>query len=349
VAAIRAFLATIAALVGLPVTIPLVLLALPFWVVASLTRALCRPFESQAVSWQDVIEFDPIIGWKPRKGLDTFCSFEAGTFHVRTDPQGWPGKSSIAESQIVVFGDSFAFGYGVNAEAMFSELNPKLHIKSIGAPGYNMAQELMLMRQFSSQLQGKLVVWFIYMGNDLWENLQPNMHSYRTPFVREVKGTAGWEIVTTHISPTKWHYHFADTLRAAERFAGVFSGTTFLSQRMYSACEFMISQGRDVCHQVGARLVVMTIPVALQVSRSDWERSMADRPDAKLLDPDLPDQKMREICSKLGVHFIAAKDFLSTRDYIPVEGHWNERGHQRVATALWNLCQVPSTSPSISG
>jgi len=337
VVAIRALLAVTAAVCGLLLSVPVILLGLPFWAVAFLTRVLPRPFEARPVSWQDVIEFDPTIGWRPKKNLNVDCGFEAGTFHVKTDSQGWPGKACIAESKVMVFGDSFAFGFGVNAKALFSELNPKLSIKAIGAPGYNMVQQLILMCQLSLQLRGKLVVWFIYIGNDLWENLQPNMQNYRTPFVRQVNGTSDWEIVTSHIKPTKWLYHFVDDLRAAERFGGVFRDTTFVSHRMYSACEFLIGQGRDICNQAGGRLVVMTIPRTLQLSKRDWEHSVSRWGDVQLFDPNLPDQRIREICSKLRVRFVAGKDFLEVRHYIPAEGHWNERGHQRIADVLSSL------------
>ena len=58
------------------------------------------------------------------------------------------------------------------------------------------------MQRYAPQLQGKLVVWFIYFGNDLYDNLAPDMYGYRTPFVREANGA--WEMVTHHISPDKW-------------------------------------------------------------------------------------------------------------------------------------------------
>jgi hypothetical protein len=80
-----------------------------------------------------------------------------------SDAQGWPGTASIAES--VVFGDSYSFGYGVNVEAsFFSECHCQARIKAIGAPAYNMVQEVLLMHQLSSHLSGKLVVWFHFRG-----------------------------------------------------------------------------------------------------------------------------------------------------------------------------------------
>jgi hypothetical protein len=335
----RAILAAIAATVGFFLTLPLLIAALPFWIVTLLTGRVTRLLEPEVQSWRELIEFNPALGWKPKPNLDTHCLSELGgdVFHVSTDSLGWPGSASIAESEVVVFGDSFAFGFCVNANALFSELSPNLRIKAIGAPGYNMVQELLWMRQLASQLTGKLVVWFIYFGNDLWENLQPNMQNYRTPFVRKVNGTRKWEIVTSHVNATKWWpYHFVDNLRSSERFAAVF-GTTFLSERMYSASEFLIQSGRDICSHAGAQLVIMTIPQTIQLSRANWDRKMLSIADPKRFDLNLPDRKINEICSKLGVPFVAGKEHLDVRHYIPIEGHWNERGHRRIAKVLEGL------------
>jgi hypothetical protein len=77
-------------------------------------------------------------------------------------------------------------------------------IKAIGANGYNMVQELLWMRRYAPQLAGKLVVWFVYHGNDLFDNLQPNVFQYRTPFVRERHDGRGWEVVTEHVRRSPW-------------------------------------------------------------------------------------------------------------------------------------------------
>ena len=146
-ASIRTLLALIASLIGLLLAIPIVVVGFPFWAVAWLTNRATRLLEPKVVPWDQLIRFDPTFGWTPKANLNTHCVSDLGgdVFHVTTDSEGWPGGSTIEQSPVMVFGDSFAFGYGVNAEALFSEVNPKLHIKAIGAPGYNMVQEVMWM------------------------------------------------------------------------------------------------------------------------------------------------------------------------------------------------------------
>lgn len=336
---IGTLLAFIAGLFGILLGIPVILVGSPFWAVAFLTRACSRLLEPRSKPWEQLIEFDPTVGWKLKPNLKTHCSFVTGVFSLKTDLQGWRGTASIAESKVVVFGDSYAFGYGIDEKALFSEIKPRLRIKAVGAPGYNMVQGLLWMSQLAPQLRGKLVVWFICLGNDLYDNLQPNMQSYRVAFVREVNGEEGWEIVTRHITPSMWPYNVdRDQERVRNgRYTAAF-GTTSLSRRVYSACDFLIEKGRDACAEAGARLVIMTIPLMSQFKRSVWDRSLSRFGDPTSFDPDLPDQKLAEICRKLGVPFVAGKDYLDVGDYISEDGHWNRRGHRRIAQLLWSLC-----------
>lgn len=343
-ASIRTLLALIASLVGLFLAIPIVVVGFPFWAVAWLTNRATRLLEPKVVPWDQLIRFDPTFGWTPKANLNTHCVSDLGgdVFHVTTDSEGWPGVSTIEQSPVMVFGDSFAFGYGVNAEALFSEVNPELHIKAIGAPGYNMVQEVMWMDRLASQLQGKLVVWFIYVGNDLYENLQPNMQDYRTPFVRHAGSTGEWEIVNSHLSSAKWWpYHADDKLRSAERFAAIF-GTSFLSERVYSACDFLIKSGSDICARAGASLTIITIPILHQLSLKGWKQRMSDLGYPESLDRNQPDRRIAEICSQYGVRFVAGKDHLNVRHFIPADGHWNEKGHQRISDLIAELYYQPS-------
>ena len=141
---IRLLLAAVAGLAGLILASPIVILGMPFWAVAFLTRNIAGLAEREVASWDDLIEYEPTIGWKPRASLDVSYVVEReGVYRVTTDAQGWPGRTSIRESDVLVLGDSFAFGYAINAGSSFAELVPELRIKAIGANGYNMVQELL--------------------------------------------------------------------------------------------------------------------------------------------------------------------------------------------------------------
>jgi len=333
---VRTLIALFGSLVGLLLLTPAILIALPFWLVAFLTSLTARFLEPSYMSWHDLLTYEPIIGWRPRPNLNAHYVLNSDDiFRVVTDDQGWPGSKSIAESEVVVFGDSFAFGYGANAGSSFADLNSKLRVKAVAANGYNMVQEALWMQRLAPQLTGKLVIWLIFIGNDLMENLRPNLQHYRMPFVRTDQETGNWEVVTSHISSKRWPFHGERDYR--KELADICS-PTFFSDRVYSACEFLVQLGKNTCGEAGARLAVMTAPSRYQLSRDSLEIMSSHRAD---VDPSLPDKRISKICSKLNVPFVAAMDVLTERDYKRYDAHWNQRGHQKVAdlvTELYHEC-----------
>ena len=292
-ATLRVFLAFIAALVGMLLVAPVAVVWFCFEAVAYLTKQGSRLFEARVILSNELIEFAPTIGWKPKANLDAhyLTMVKDGVFHTVTDSQGWPDKVNICDSNVVVFGDSYAFGYGVDTRATFWRHKNGIQIKAIGAPGYNMVQEVLLMKQHASELKGKLVIWFIYFGNDLYDNLVPNNQHYRTPFVRKTSHAGDWQVITEHVSPARWPNQ-ADP-QYYERLAEICSAT-MLSERAYSACEFLIAEAQEICLAAQAKLVLMTIPDAVQLTPQGREKLANSAPDRGSFDAELPDKKIRE-------------------------------------------------------
>jgi hypothetical protein len=341
-AALRVLLAGTSALFGALLTVPIVIIGLFLAGIKLLTQVISYLIEPRFKLWSDLIEFNPTFGWKPVAHLDTYHLVD-DVFHVTTDAQGWRGKVTLEQCDIVVFGDSFAWGYGIDDAQFFADLNPDLRIKTIGTNGYNMVQEFLWMQQLAPQLSGKLVVWFIYFGNDLYENLVPDMCGYRAPFVRELDGMEEWELVDDHLSPMKWFYASDMRARTLERSyygkLAAMCGSTFLSRRAFAACEYLICKGAALCNQVGARLVVMTIPDATQLSVEGAQFLRARGGNLASFNPHFPDQQISRICQTLNVQYVALKDHLDSSHYKERDCHWNEAGHRQVAKVFTCLSQ----------
>ena len=334
---LRIILAFASALLGLILVLPFVLLVIPLWAISVATRAGARLFRPAHVTMEQLMEYDPTFGWKPRPNLDTY-HLNVDFFQLSTDADGWRGKVSLHESDVVAIGDSFAAGYGASDRDFFANLCASPRIKALGVGGYSQVQELLWLRRLAPSLQGKLVVWFIYYGNDLYDNLCPEMRGYRKPFVRESDEDGEWEIVSTHVGPEPWPIVSRSRMDGGHylpRLADLCSDT-FLSKRAYSACEFLLREGRNVCQDAGAELVILSIPEVSQLSPEGHGRLKSLGGD-RTFNPDYPDLQLKAICRRLGLEFMAGRSFLEVGDYLSYDCHWNKRGNRRMAEALQRL------------
>ena len=337
---LRIILAGFAALIDLVLATQVLVLGLPVRVVSYVVSVIVTRLEPKCIQWPDIFEFDSGLGWKAKPNLNCFClDVRDDVFHILTDQQGWPGNQTVENSDMVILGDSHAFGYGVDHQNAFFRLNSGFRMKAIAVPGYNMVQELMVLEELAPKLRHKLVVWFCYVGNDLFDNLSPEMSSYRAPFLRRSDGSPGWEIVTSHLAAVPWT---GSSGRRTLRRTGyplipALHSDTALSRRVYSACESLIERGHQVCKSHGAQLVVACIPEPFTLDPNQIAAARKRYPFLKDLESGYPDEKFRTICNKIGVRFIALSDHLKLADYKRSHDHWTERGHRRVAKALQDL------------
>jgi len=331
----RLIFAAVAALVGFVAMATILVLGLPFWLVGATTRVFARLFEPRWLPATTLTEYAPVVGWKPRANVDGYHCVD-DVFHVTTDGDGWRGQRTIEDSDIVVLGDSFAWGYGIDDDHFFANLVPAARVKTIGVMGYNLAQEFLWLERLAPRLSGKLVVWFIYLGNDLIDNVLTHKQGRRMPFMRQVHDTEDWEIVTSHVNPSRWPYtgtYGAIYYEALAQYCTVGAG----KRREYAACESLLRRGMALCDAVGARLVILTIPDKAQLSRAGHELLMRGSRDRASFDADLPDHAIRGVCKRLQIPFVAGKQYFDVRDYKARDVHWNEAGHRRMAGILSEL------------
>jgi hypothetical protein len=137
---------------------------------------------------------------------------------------------------------------------------------------------------------------------------------------------------------SKWPFNAESNSRLRDKWLATFTDT-YLGQRAYSACEFLIEKARDLCQEAQARLVVVTVPTTRQLDPAEWKRSFSSLGGPDKFDPDLPDRKIAGICERLKVPFIPTKDYVAVSDHFAGDGHWNESGHERVARLLESLHQ----------
>lgn len=341
---LRTTLALLGGVLAFAVTLVVGALTLPFWLVSSLTARLSSLLEPESVNQGDIIEFDPELGWRVKANQRCHVRDLAEDPHrVTTDAQGWRGANGLADADVVAFGDSFAFGDGISDGGFFANQGGVVAIKAVGAPGYNMVQGLLLMRRLAPELNGKTVVWLVYLGNDLADNLRPEMDGYRTPFLRRAEESGQWRIHRDHLDPRPWT--FPTRLRAHELFMEIATGA-HLGRRAFDAAEHLVGEARDVLESAGARLVVVSVPDLSRLSKRWMKDAVTARPDLADWDPALPDRELADICRRLGVAFLPLASRLSESDYRDFDVHWNEEGSRKVGAIIAQLHTDPTPEPA---
>jgi hypothetical protein len=330
----RLFVTCAGSLLGLLLVLPALLIALPLWGFSAPVQAIAARLARRSTPWKGIIEFEPEIGWRQRPNLRTrYADKNGDSCTTRTDSEGWSGAWTVEESEVVVFGDSFAFGFGSDVRDAYYSQARGCRIKSIASPGYNMVQALLWMRRYADRLRGKSVVWFICTENDLAENLKPyTSDSYPTPFLCNRKGTADWEVESGHVRPKVWEQ--GDTgISNVTLFAYLCTSCAY-SDRVYAAARHLIQEAKTLCESQDASLVLLSIPYKKQLEPSGLRQLRGCLRSPEGFDPRYPDKRLAAICNELGVSFVAGAEHLTVADYKPRDGHWNARGNRKVAEII---------------
>jgi len=143
---------------------------------------------------------DPELGWKPIPNLSRIRKNSDGNFWtIQINEKGFRGPSvweDLAEKRLLVLGDSFAFGQGVNLEDRFdsvlTENRPSWSTVNLGVPGYGTDQELIAGRRYFPLLKPGDVVILLTSSAD-FERIMLRFHSGRgKPWFSDEAGSL-WE------------------------------------------------------------------------------------------------------------------------------------------------------------
>ena len=128
--------------------------------------------------------YDPAIGYTLKPGSCTFGGrefmnrYDINTLGTRDD------EASLQHPEIVVAGDSFAMGWGVNQEETFAkQLEKKIGIKVLNAAvaSYGTAREMMILHRFPTDRMKYLIIQ--YCGNDVDENREFYLDQNQLPIM----------------------------------------------------------------------------------------------------------------------------------------------------------------------
>lgn len=332
---IRLILSLIAFLLGIIFAIPAVLAMLPFWIVSAVLKII-RLSGPKISDWEDIIEYDSKLGWRAKSNVDVHMDID-GIYRMTTGADGWRGGYDLKESDTLVIGDSFVFGQGADDRDHFANLTKRARVKPLGAPGYGLTHYLLLLQNLTSELKGKLVIWFVHTGNDYREAVRPSSYGYHFPFVFRNAETGAWQIRADHIREKKLPFHFEKGYNTSmPELADLFSKNYF-SDYGFGAFEYLVSEAKKHCARYGAKFAVVTLPVRWLIDGSYTQKIKRHASAPENFSVKYPDEQASLICKRLHIEFRATLDEFVREDFLPVDLHWSRRGHEKAAKIIDEL------------
>jgi len=299
-------------------------------------------------------KYDPLLGWAHQPGQEGI--FETPQFRtsVHINQKGLRDREYSYEREnntgrILVIGDSFAWGYGVEESERFSELleaSLGVEVINAGVSGYSTDQEMLWFKEEGVKYDADLVILF-FTGNDIGDNYRQQIHTiyYKPRFVRE----EGQLILTGYPVPR------ADQTAKSIYFLSQHSALAyFLVQNYFDLLPFYRS------FNVKANSTVSSISDTNSVGESfeltvallDEMRKIAESKEAQFMivatdgwwnSPsgetyiDLLDTLKASGFLVLDVESMMGFD--PEVMHIPNDGHWSREGHEFVAEKIKNLIE----------
>jgi len=139
---------------------------------------------------------DAALGWTPLPNLDIVRNNADGDpWRIATDAAGIRGPAAWSDesrTRLLVLGDSFAFGEGVDLAERFDTLVqeriPDLEIVNLGVMGYGPDQQLIRARPWKKTLRRGDVLLLLTYGNDFYDLAQTRHAGRSKPWLEEKGG-----------------------------------------------------------------------------------------------------------------------------------------------------------------
>lgn len=294
-------------------------------------------------------KYDARLGWAHQPGQEGSFQTESFRITVHINDKGLRDREHTYERpgntpRILVMGDSFAWGYGVEEPERFSQrLEAMLGAEVInaGVSGYSTDQELLWYQDEGSRYDTDLVI-VVFSGNDIGHNEQQHVYTvyYKPRFV----SNAGELVLTGYPVPKTGppgRFVYALSQRTA---LGYFLIQRFFELRTwYGALQAKAEQGHALAASPGAAAEPFALTLALLnemrttanskgatflvVATDRWWNS-----PAKATYADFLEELQSEAFLVLDVE--ALPGFNREAMLIPNDGHWSGAGHAFVAEAI---------------
>ena len=300
-------------------------------------------------------KYDSLLGWTHQPGQEGI--FETPQFRtvVRINENGLRDQDHSYESQndikrILVLGDSFAWGYGVEESERFSQMLEKelgVEVINAGVSGYSTDQELLWYRNEGIKYETDLVI-LVVAGNDVGDNDRQLVNTiyYKPRFVIEEGQLVlkGYPVPETSL---QGKLIYSSSQRSALAY--------FLVQRYFDLHSLYsrFKDNSDHTNSPGSGQNIEGEPFKLTIALIDEMENIAESRNSKFMivatdrwwNP-TSEETYKDFVTTMQNEGFLVLDIESMPGFDPEkmliqdDGHWNQAGHDFVANKVKTLIET---------
>lgn len=282
------------------------------------------------------------------------CTREFMTFN-KTDSLGYigTGRQVVEQNEILVFGDSFAYGYGVSSDKSFSSC---LNAYNAGLWGTTFPQHVLAFERTVPVIRPKIAIWVVYpphivSASPMGWNTRINFDTEKSPFLNSVSSAynatkisdlilraSGWGLNRSNYHTREWSLY--DPLDSS-------------LDDGYICFQKSVNRIVEISHLHGVEVFVLFVPSKTQLSIDSNKATTPISYWASKISGSLPVSRLQEVLISQGIskdkhidlrpHFLAQGELWRSY-YFAEDGHWNEAGHEFVGGVIKKV--IRSTTKS---
>lgn len=294
-------------------------LTIAFLVTEAFAQVYARYFAMQG----KLFEPDSSVGWRLQSNLDiTRRNSDGEIWRITTNGNGIRGNSrwDSSKRKVLIVGDSFAMGDGVNVEDRFDvPIQEKgLSVITLGVIGYGTDQELITARPFYEDLNSGDIFIIMTCYNDFWD-IARQSHSGRSKIWYElIDGN-----LIRHDPVITWPIILRDKSYLWAKASSLFEKQTFSAEQIVDAFKIydrLVSKDAQELQKKGVHVFLAYF-------------GFGNIPH-RILATEL-EQNINSLCEKSNITCVPIDARLSGQgDCFLKDGHWNKKGNNMVGNIL---------------
>jgi len=310
-------------------------------VVRSVSNEWAPTREERAKFWR----YDPLLGWSHSPGQRGRLHHRDFTIEVSINSQGFRDIEypieRIGKKRMLVLGDSYGWGLGVEQKECVTEIIEKKHpdweIINASVSGYSTDQEYLYLKERGIRFKPDVVMLLFY-ENDFTDNNIGSASWYFKPYFGEHNGIWGLRnnpVPTATIKQTADRFFFGRTYVIKHLYAALIHGFYYLRslvkhnpqrdipvreqepEKTYAVTAYLLRSINRLCIENNAKFILVSVP--MERKKRVW---------------------MEEFAQMEKIPYLALDPYFESKERQTTfahDKHWNPIGHQIAANAISNF------------